>query len=206
MAWLPAVEVPVNTAYRGEMLSYIIEHSGAELAVISQKYLSRLAELEPPPSRLKTVVVPDAAGDLPDLPYRIVDRQEFLSGAVAAENLDGPGPADLAAIMYTSGTTGPSKGVMMPWGQMHATAAASIFTGDFGPDDAYYMPFPLFHISGKGPIYTFLLCWRPCGHAPFLPDRALLGGHREVPLHDDLAYRGDGELLVPPGPQANRCR
>ena len=157
LAWLPAVEVPVNTAYRGEMLSYIIEHSGAELAVISQKYLSRLAELEPPPSRLKTVVVPDAAGDLPDLPYRIVDRQEFLSGAVAAENLDGPGPADLAAIMYTSGTTGPSKGVMMPWGQMHATAAASIFTGDFGPDDAYYMPFPLFHISGKGPIYTFLL-------------------------------------------------
>ena len=72
-------------------------------------------------------------------------------------DFDGPGPADIATVMYTSGTTGPSKGVLMPWAQLHATASASIFTGDFGPDDAYYLPFPLFHISGKGPIYTFAL-------------------------------------------------
>lgn len=157
LSWLRAIEVPVNTGYRGEMLRYLIEHSKAKTMVLSTDYLPQIAELHPLPSTLSTLIVPDLTDPVPELPYRILSKEEFLSDAQPITNLVGPAISDIATIMYTSGTTGPSKGVMMPWGQMYMTASADIFIGDFTSEDAYYLPFPLFHISGKGPIYTFLL-------------------------------------------------
>jgi crotonobetaine/carnitine-CoA ligase len=157
LSWLRAIEVPVNTGYRGEMLRYLIEHSKARTMVLSACYLPQIAELNLLPSTLSTLIVPDLTEPSPELPYRILSREEFLSDARPCNDLPGPEIFDIATIMYTSGTTGPSKGVMMPWAQMYKTATADIFIGDFTPEDAYYLPFPLFHISGKGPIYTFLI-------------------------------------------------
>ena len=157
LAWLRAWEVPVNTAYVGRMLRYVLEHSRSNLLVTAAEYLEHLGDVATDLPDLQTVVVHDSDDVKGDLPFRVIGRREFLAGASPAEDLDGPGPADIATVMYTSGTTGPSKGVLVPWAQLHATASTSIFTGDFGPDDAYYLPFPLFHISGKGPVYTFAL-------------------------------------------------
>lgn len=157
LAWLRAVEVPINTAYKGRMLQYLLSHSTSRLVVIGKDYLGRLRDVAPDLPHLEIVVTPDVEDAPADLPYRSLGRHHFLDEAVPADDLEGPDHTDLATIMYTSGTTGPSKGVLVPWAQLHATAAASIFTGDFGPDDAYYLPFPTFHVSGKGPIYTFLM-------------------------------------------------
>lgn len=157
LAWLRAWEVPVNTGYVGRMLHYLLEHSRSRLLVTAGDYLERLGDVATDLTHLETVVVHDRSDVTSDLPFRVIGRREFLAEASPAEDLDGPGPADIATVMYTSGTTGPSKGVLVPWAQLHATASTSIFTGDFGADDAYYMPFPLFHISGKGPVYTFAL-------------------------------------------------
>ena len=157
LAWLRAWEVPVNTAYLGRMLRYLLEHSRSKLLVVAADFLDRIGDVAGDLTHLETIVVADRDHVTSDLPFRVIGRSEFLAGATPAEDLDGPGPADIATVMYTSGTTGPSKGVLVPWAQLHATAATSIFTGDFGADDAYYMPFPLFHISGKGPVYTFAL-------------------------------------------------
>ena len=157
LSWLRAWEVPVNTGYVGRMLHYLLEHSRSTLLVTAAEYLEHLGDVAADLTHLRAVVVHDRNDVTADLPFRVIGRGEFLAGATPAEDLDGPGPADIATVMYTSGTTGPSKGVLVPWAQLHATASAGIFTGDFGADDAYYMPFPLFHISGKGPVYTFAL-------------------------------------------------
>jgi len=157
LSWLRAWEVPVNTGYVGRMLHYLLEHSRSKLLVTAADHLERLADVAASLTHLETIVVHDRNDVTSDLPFRVIGRREFLTGAAPATDLDGPGPADIATVMYTSGTTGPSKGVLVPWAQIHATASASIFTGDFGADDAYYLPFPLFHISGKGPVYTFAL-------------------------------------------------
>ena len=157
LSWLRAWEVPVNTGYVGRMLHYLLEHSRSTLLVTAAEYLEHLGDVAADLTHLRAVVVHDRNDVTADLPFSVIGRGEFLAGATPAEDLDGPGPADIATVMYTSGTTGPSKGVLVPWAQLHATASAGIFTGDFGADDAYYMPFPLFHISGKGPVYTFAL-------------------------------------------------
>jgi len=81
LMWLVAWEVPINTGYRGRMLDYTIDNSQATIAVVAERYLERLAELDHPVGRLSRVIVPDATGELPDLPYEVVLLNEFLAGA-----------------------------------------------------------------------------------------------------------------------------
>ncbi len=156
-AWLRALEVPLNTAYRGRMLEYLIENSQARVLVCAERYLPQFAEV--PPSRLgqlDRIIVPDLSDETPDLGPRIVGPDEFFAGAAPATDLPDPEHYDIACIIYTSGTTGPSKGVLVPWAELHQFPNAS-------PPDylrstkAYYATLPSFHVGGKALVYTTAL-------------------------------------------------
>ncbi len=103
---------------------------------------------------LQVIIVPDDDAPSVALPHRIIGRAELMAGA---EPADRPGPEayDIAGILYTSGTTGPSKGVLVPWAQLHATATAN--SGALHDSDAWYSPMPLSHISGISPFYAMTL-------------------------------------------------
>src|SRR5699024_9528070 len=125
LAWLVAWEVPVNTSYRGHMLSYTLQNSDARVAVISERYLDRLEALDNPVGRIETVIVPDASGPLPDLPYRMIPGDDFLAGIDdPSDDFEGPQPWDVVEVFYTSGTTGPSKGVLFTHTQQLASSLA----------------------------------------------------------------------------------
>src|ERR1039458_4700508 len=111
VAWLRAIEVPVNTMYRGRMLAYALNDSEAKVAVISERYLDRLEQVAGELVHLKRLIIPDASGPLPDLPFDIQTGEEFLLKGDVVDLGDGPDDYDIAAMIYTSGTTGPSKGV-----------------------------------------------------------------------------------------------
>jgi crotonobetaine/carnitine-CoA ligase len=152
LCWLGATEVPTNTMYRGDMLRYLVTDSAARTVVISERYLDALAGVAGQLPDLATVVVPDAAGDLPALPQRVVRGDEFFGGARPAGDFEGPDYWDVAAIIYTSGTTGPSKGVLMPWGTLWSFVTTS--PDDFvAPGEGYYAMYPAFHVSGKAMLY-----------------------------------------------------
>jgi crotonobetaine/carnitine-CoA ligase len=154
LTWLVAWEVPVNTSYQGQMLAYTLENSNARLAVVAERYLDRLAALGGPIGRVETVVVPDAAGPVPELPYRVVTGEEFLAGLDdPADDFEGPQPWDVVEIFYTSGTTGPSKGVLYTHTQQWASASGLGDEADEG--EAFYCPFPMYHVSGKVYVYNF---------------------------------------------------
>ena len=98
-----------------------------------------------------TVAVADARGIAgEELPrgWRLSRFDEWQD----AGRFDGPGPraGDVAAIMYTSGTSGPSKGVLMP----HAACSLLLFgLGSLDnlclqSTDNYYVVLPLFHANG----------------------------------------------------------
>jgi carnitine-CoA ligase len=148
VAWLgisvgAMVEVPINTAYRGEMLRHIIADSGARTLIIEGKWLDRIRDIPATVGNLDTVVVrgePNAA--LPE-PIRV----ERFARLFASEPLVPVPPAvwDIAAIAYTSGTEGRTKGVLCPHGHAFATGS---YPTTVGPGDVVMVTLPLFHVSG----------------------------------------------------------
>ena len=58
-------------------------------------------------------------------------------------------PRDTSVILYTSGTTGPSKGVVLSHNANLALARSTVKLMRYGRDDVLYTVFPLFHINAK---------------------------------------------------------
>src|SRR5258706_6721958 len=123
--WLGAVAVPINTASMRPQLEYYLAHSGAKLLVVEQQFVARLPA-EAPQLWVLGDGYPAPAEPLP---------------AAAVQ------PGDTLAILYTSGTTGPAKGVTCPHAQYYwwglNTAAILGVVGD----DVLCTTMPLYHIN-----------------------------------------------------------
>ncbi len=130
-AWLGAVQVPINPAYRGGMLQHVLTDSRPRLVVTVPE---RLADVR-------------ATGGDTVLAHEIGRPLESEPDALAG--LTEPERWDTAAVIYTSGTTGPSKGVLTPWGQL-ATGVEAF--DDIGRGDCLYAPFAAYHLGGKVPL------------------------------------------------------
>ena len=128
------VEVPVHSAQRGPLLQHILAESGARVLFCEAEFAERLEGLE-----------------LPEL-ERVVVRGEDIDAALAhPPGADPPAPAgsDVSCILYTSGTTGPSKGVVLTHSANLQLAKANIALMEYTPDDVLYTAFPLFHVNAK---------------------------------------------------------
>ncbi|MBF0307187.1 MAG: malonyl-CoA synthase [Alphaproteobacteria bacterium] len=129
-----AVFLPLNPAYTLAEMAYFIEDSEPRLVVASPE---RAADLETPGATIETL---GAAGD--------GSLIEAAAGAAAVcEDLE-RGPDDLAAILYTSGTTGRSKGAMLTHDNLASNALALAAAWRFSADDALLHALPIFHTHG----------------------------------------------------------
>ncbi|HSV77788.1 MAG TPA: AMP-binding protein [Ramlibacter sp.] len=155
-SWAGAMEVPINTGYQGRILEYIINNSRARVLVTCREFLPRIEQVAAGLQTLQTVIVIDDAAPASSVLARVLPAATTLENAPPMDSA-GPAHHDIATIVYTSGTTGPSKGVMMPWAQCHAMSTGCIPLDDLGPEDAWYVPFPLFHMSGKHALYAAAL-------------------------------------------------
>ena len=164
---LGAIEVPVNCSYKGQLLARVMTDSRARLVIADAEYLPRFAELSGELAGIETIVVHDA--ELAQSPLecaRLVAFREILSDddAFAAVPL---APWDHAAIMYTSGTTGPSKGVIVSHGHAYEYARGVVDMLEIRPSDVYYAPLPLFHIAGQ---WALVYAAAIAGATAVLPD------------------------------------
>lgn len=148
----------MNTDYRGHMLSYLVEQSQATTAVVASEYLPRFIDALGPRSGIRTIVVPDATGAVPEASGVQVVAADDVLKVDPANDLEPPALSDICYIIYTSGTTGPSKGVLTPWNQLHAQSLGSIPIEELSDADAYYCPFSLAHGGGRMPAYLMALC------------------------------------------------
>ena len=159
-----AVIAPINTELRGAFLAHQLENASPALLVAEAGLLDAFDGVAgPAPARL--AIVGAAEADPPALlaASRRMGFEELLAmGEGRAPPAPEVRPGDIAAILYTSGTTGPAKGVMMPHGHLfHMSAASAIATG-LGPDDRYYVAMPLFHVNALA-AQTFAALWAGAG-------------------------------------------
>jgi carnitine-CoA ligase len=156
LAWLASsvvgcTEIPINPQYRGDLLTYLMKDAEVGIVVCDAAYLPQVAEIAHQLPTLRLVLVNDPVADLSDAPFRCVDlAASFGTGETVPDTPDTAG----RIILYTSGTTGPSKGVVHTQRTMQALARYNAETLRYCADDRLLNFFPLFHQNAR---YTGVL-------------------------------------------------
>lgn len=143
-ARLGAVQVPMNIYLKGDFLAYQVNDSQCRVAITDRVGLRALAPLIEKACIERIVLVDpledsDPQIDLPVLPYELLRAH---GGRAPQVELDG---SDLVSILYTSGTTGPSKGCMLSNAYYTVAPQVLLAHGWLADDDRILTPLQLFH-------------------------------------------------------------
>lgn len=138
--YIGAIYVPLNLAYRGQILEHAVRTSDARLIVGHPDLLPRLDGIDTARLEQRVAITGPAAlrqaGGEPSPPARPIM------------------PWDTQSVIYTSGTTGPSKGVLSSY--FHAASTANAFVAATS-EDRNMVNLPLFHAGGTGATYRMLV-------------------------------------------------
>jgi crotonobetaine/carnitine-CoA ligase len=149
-AKLGIVEVPINTAYKGDLLRHLITNSDSKLLIIDAGFLDRLVLIREHLGNLRRII---CRGEIDqaiarELPVPIRPIEEFFKYPADPVEED-VRPSDPAAIIYTSGTTGLSKGCVCPHNYYVHTGRLVAKLRDANSKDIFYTFLPLFHINAQ---------------------------------------------------------
>jgi long-chain acyl-CoA synthetase len=150
-----AALAPINPTIKEGKLTRLLEHAGAAMVICD-------SERAP---------VVEAAAERADGVPMIADLASLESGGTAG--FPGPLDADLAAVLYTSGSTGEPKGVAMTHGNMSFVAGSIIEYLEMGPEDRILSVLPL--SFGYG-LYQLLTCVSARATLVLEPGLGLTGG------------------------------
>jgi crotonobetaine/carnitine-CoA ligase len=151
-AKIGAVLVPVNTAYKGDLLAHVLTNSDAELLVADPQYMQVISEIADKLEALpKLLVIGAGQEQRADLiaQFETAGVEEVFEAASSDAPIADIGHTDPVMILYTGGTTGQSKGVVMShhfycfYAQMVARSIG------YTEQDVSYTCMPLFHVNAQ---------------------------------------------------------
>ncbi|NLX92023.1 MAG: AMP-binding protein [Firmicutes bacterium] len=161
---LGAVEVPINVFHKGEIMNYMVDHSDCSIVVMQVQYIDRLESILQKSNKIKAVVLMESSGEdqksgvtnatVAAVKERIASFGKKALGWPELMGNDGNYQkadviwSDPLLLLYTSGTTGLSKGVLLPQNLFYSMAERFcnwVLEGNLGEDDCIYVPSPLFH-------------------------------------------------------------
>ena len=158
---LGLVTVPLYLDDRPDNAAYILEHAEARLLLVEGRFQhAKLAEIVAGAPSLQCIVSLDGSGSgLPESRARLVLAAEWLQAAADAPvPAAGPTPDMLASVVYTSGTTGRPKGVMLTHDNLLWNAYYASQCEDFQADEVFLSFLPLSHtLERTGGYYLPML-------------------------------------------------
>lgn len=144
LAKLGAVTAPVNTSFRGELLANAINLVDSRVLVVHEALLEPLAEVRQGLGAIGEVVLVGGRHESGFLAYETL-RADPTQGLPALE--PAVAGAELCLLLYTSGSTGPSKAAMISHRFVLTHGQLSIAGLGLRDDDVLYCPYPLFHLD-----------------------------------------------------------
>ncbi|WP_197746649.1 AMP-binding protein [Mycobacterium saskatchewanense] len=144
-----AICVPVNTAYRGEFLRHQLADAGAAVVFAEPDYAQRVLEIADGVPALRTLIYRDGTDAMP--PSRAGLAVRGLAEALDGQSSIAPNApvaaTDLSTLIYTAGTTGPSKGCMITHAYTLNMARQYLEVTTRRRDELAWTPLPLFHFN-----------------------------------------------------------
>ena len=150
---LGAIFVPVNTELKGAFLQHQMRNAEPRAIFLDGDLRDAFDAVDGGNENLSTVIY--VAEQVPEERPDVFNAVEIMTFQVFSELagmpdtvLVAPEPQDIACIMYTSGTTGPSKGVLMPHAHCYLFGHSMARTLNMTEQDCQYVCMPLFHAMG----------------------------------------------------------
>ncbi|PTB17065.1 AMP-dependent synthetase [Trinickia symbiotica] len=145
---LGAVQVPVNVHLKGAALEHVLVDSEPAIALADDVYASSLDPAAARLAGLRVIWRPENGGGEF---ARLCDDPDESEPEFAAQD------ADLRAILYTSGTSGPAKGVLMSDRMYRAAALGSSWIGSITPGSVLHFWDPIYHVFGSEVLVMALM-------------------------------------------------
>lgn len=149
--WIGAVINPVNIRWSAAEIAFSLEDCGTRILIVDGAFAPLIEAIRSHAPGLETIVQMDG----PPLPHAIA-FQDWLDGAAGPDDLR-LGGESLAAILYTGGTTGRPKGVMLSHANLLASANGYLSFVGARPGRSYLHVAPLFHVGALSGLLTALL-------------------------------------------------
>jgi crotonobetaine/carnitine-CoA ligase len=154
LSFLGAILVPLNIHLKGDGLRYILTHSDCKVIVAEEEYVHRIIQcLETLPKDLKIIIRGKIESVLKNLETKNIVKgslEQLISNSSTQLPDLSVSPNDINCILYTSGTTGAPKGVMLSHAA-YVNSAQSFASRmvNVQPDDILFTTLPLFHINAQ---------------------------------------------------------
>ncbi len=134
-----SVWIPINVELKGDGLSYILNHSNPNLIFLDVAFQNMIESAFPKILTKSIITTGDAHGP---------NSLELILQNPATFFDSPPDGSDLFSIMYTSGTTGKPKGVLVTHGMLRLAGESVRYLTQLSKGDIFFLWEPLFHIGG----------------------------------------------------------
>ena len=153
-----AVFTPINTELKGSFLEHQVRNSDPVVVLCDVELLPAFQHVDTTglDALAHTVLIGAGPGEGTSVPPALADHSTVITWEAMLDGVDTdpaavltPEPSDVCTIMYTSGTTGPSKGVLLPQAHCVLFAVGSAQALDLREDeDRWFTCMPFFHANG----------------------------------------------------------
>ncbi len=141
-AKLDAILVPINFRARAEELTFMLNDSGVKAIILGQRYQDMLRSVKPELTTLEHQITLEAPGE------GFVFYDDLLANASDEERFPTADGDDVTIIMFTAGTTGTPKGVMLSHNSFTSYILANVEPVDMETAEKNILTVPLHHIAG----------------------------------------------------------